>query len=172
MEHRIEEILEFDREKNKKLGAHKQHLTTKSIHEIFVSEGFDIAESTIIPYVLKKVKKYQETFMALHGDAVKSITCDHGTEFANSLFINQIENTYQSKIYFAHAYTPQERGTNENTNGLVRAFLPKKLTFESKTQADMIFIANELNTSPKKIHGFSTCKEIYERECAALNNSP
>ncbi|WP_438849917.1 IS30 family transposase [Enterococcus sp. AZ048] len=108
----------------------------------------------------------------LHGDAVKSITCDHGTEFANSLFINQIENTYQSKIYFAHAYTPQERGTNENTNGLIRAFLPKKLTFESKTQADMIFIANELNTRPKKIHGFSTCKEIYERECAALNNSP
>lgn len=113
-----------------------------------------------------------DTFISLHGEAVKTITCDQGKEFANSQFINRIENTYQAKIYFAHAYTPQERGTNENTNGLIRAFLPKKLTFESKTQADMIFIANELNTRPKKIHGFSTCKEIYERECAALNNSP
>lgn len=112
-----------------------------------------------------------DTFMALHGDVVKSITCDHGKEFANSLFINHIENTYQLNIYFAHAYTPQERGTNENTNGLIRAFLPKKKTFESKTQADMIFIVNELNTRPKKIHRFTTCKEIFERECAALNNS-
>ncbi|MDT2546935.1 IS30 family transposase, partial [Enterococcus raffinosus] len=112
-----------------------------------------------------------DTFMALHGDAVRSITCDRGKEFANSSFINCIEDTYQAKVYFAHAYTPQERGTNENTNGLIRAFLPKKKTFESKTQADMIFIANELNTRPKKIHGFTTCKEVYERECAALNNS-
>lgn len=113
-----------------------------------------------------------DTFMALHGDAVKSITCDRGKEFANSQFISHIENTYEAKIYFAHAYTPQERGTNENTNGLIRAFLPKKKTFESKTQADMIIIANELNTRPKKIHGFTTCKEIFEREYAALNNSP
>lgn len=63
MDQRIEEILEFDREKNKKLGTLKQRLTTKSIHEILISEGFDIAESTIRPYVRKKVKKYQEAFI-------------------------------------------------------------------------------------------------------------
>lgn len=63
MDQRIEGILEFDREKNKKLSAHKQRLTTRSIHEILVSEGFDIAESTIRPYVRKKLKKYQEAFI-------------------------------------------------------------------------------------------------------------
>lgn len=54
MDKRIDELLEFDREKAKKLGPHKQKLTTRSIHEILVSEGFDIGESTIRPYVRKR----------------------------------------------------------------------------------------------------------------------
>lgn len=62
--------------------------------------------------------------------------------------------------------------TNIKTGEKYQAFLPKKKTFESKIQADIIFIANELKTRPKKIHGFTTCKEIFERESAALNNSP
>lgn len=57
MDRRIDELLEFDSEKAKKLGPHKQKLTTRSIHEILVSEGFDIAESTIRPYVRKKIQK-------------------------------------------------------------------------------------------------------------------
>ncbi|MEO0045803.1 MAG: hypothetical protein RL705_994 [Bacteroidota bacterium] len=60
---RIDELLEFDREKAKKLGPHKQKLTTRSIHEILVSEGFDIGESTIRPYVRKKVQKQKEAFI-------------------------------------------------------------------------------------------------------------
>lgn len=60
---RIDELLVFDREKSKKLGPHKQKLTTRSIHEILVSEGFDIGESTIRPYVRKKVQKQKEAFI-------------------------------------------------------------------------------------------------------------
>lgn len=63
MDQRIGEILEFDREKNRKLGTRKQRLTTRSIHEILISEGFDIAESTIRPYVRKKLEKHQEAFI-------------------------------------------------------------------------------------------------------------
>ena len=57
--------------------------------------------------------------MTLHGDAVRSIKCEHGKEFKNSQFISRVENTCQPKIYFAHLYTSQERGTNENTDGLI-----------------------------------------------------
>lgn len=67
-----------------------------------------------------------DTFMSLHGDVVHSITCDRGREFANSIFISCIERNYHKKVYFTHAYAPQERGTNENANGLIRAYLPKK----------------------------------------------
>jgi len=63
MDKRIDELLAFDSEKTKKLGTHKQKLTTKSIHEILVSEGFDIAESTIRPYVRKKLQKQREAFV-------------------------------------------------------------------------------------------------------------
>lgn len=54
MDKRIDELLDFDTEKTKKLGWHKYKLTTRSIHEILVSEGFEIAKSTIRPYVRKK----------------------------------------------------------------------------------------------------------------------
>lgn len=63
MDKRIDELLDFDNEKAKKLGPHKQKLTTRSIHEILVSEGFDIAESTIRPYVRKKIQKQREAFI-------------------------------------------------------------------------------------------------------------
>lgn len=68
-----------------------------------------------------------DTFMALHGESVKSITCNRGREFANSTFIHLVETVvYDKQVYFTHAYASQERGTNENSNGLTRAFLPKK----------------------------------------------
>lgn len=105
-----------------------------------------------------------DTFMALYGDHVLSLTCDHGTEFANTTLISRIEDTYHKQIYFAHSYAPEERGTNENSNGLIRAFLPKKQTFESKTQAEMIYVAKELNTRPRKMHNWKTCKEVFEDE--------
>lgn len=63
MDKRIDELLDFDNEKAKKLGPHKQKLTTRSIHEILVSEGFDIAESTIRPYVRQKIQKQREAFI-------------------------------------------------------------------------------------------------------------
>ena len=71
-------------------------------------------------------------------------------------------------MYFTHAYAPQERGINENTNGLIRAYLPEKQTFESQYQSNMICIATQLNTRPKKIHGFKTCAEFFKNEVLKL----
>ncbi|WP_125703325.1 IS30 family transposase [Lacticaseibacillus daqingensis] len=108
-----------------------------------------------------------DTFMSLYGNHVLSLTCDHGAEFANTTLIGRIEDTYHKKLYFAHSYAPEERGTNgtnENSNGLIRAFLPKKQTFEGKTQSDMINITKELNTRPRKMHDWKTCEEIFNNE--------
>lgn len=105
-----------------------------------------------------------DTFMALYGDHVLSLTCDHGAEFANTTLISRIEDMYHKKLYFAHSYAPEERGTNENSNGLIRAFLPKKQTFETKTQQDLIYVAQELNTRPRKMHKWKTCIEVFQTE--------
>ncbi|BDC77734.1 IS30 family transposase [Enterococcus faecalis] len=128
----------------------------------FIALAENQSASAMVPII--------DTFMALHGESVKSITCDRGREFANSTFIHLVETVYDKQVYFIHAYAPQERGTNENSNGLIRAFLPKKQTFESKSQYDMIHIAKELNTRPKKIHDFLTCQYIYE-QCMAKQDS-
>jgi IS30 family transposase len=105
-----------------------------------------------------------DTFMSLYGDYVLSLTCDHGTEFANTTLIRRIEDTYKKELYFAHSYAPEERGTNENNNGLIRAYLPKKQTFESKTQADMKAVSTDINTRPRKMHNWRTCAEVFDDE--------
>ena len=107
-----------------------------------------------------------DTFMSKFGDEVLSLTCDHGTEFANSVWINRVEDTYGKALYFAHAYSPEERGTNENSNGLLRAFLPKKQTFEKYKQSDLQQISYELNTRPRKMHDWKSCSEAYQDEIA------
>lgn len=135
-------------------------LTERKSRYTFMALAASQSGSSMIPVI--------DTFMSLHGDAVHSITCDRGREFANSTFISCIERNYHKKVYFTHAYAPQERGTNENTNGLIRAYLPKKQTFESQSQFDIIHIANQLNTRPKKIHGFKTCAEIFKNEVLKL----
>lgn len=63
IDQRIEELLKFDQLKKKQLGTHKQQLTIKAIHEILQSEGFDIAESTLRPYVREKLQRVREAYI-------------------------------------------------------------------------------------------------------------
>ncbi|WP_221637095.1 helix-turn-helix domain-containing protein [Listeria rocourtiae] len=63
IDQRVDEILAFEKLKAKQLGKHKQKLTIVSIHEILLSEGFDIAQSTLRPYVREKLQKKKEAFI-------------------------------------------------------------------------------------------------------------
>lgn len=54
-----------------------------------------------------------DTFMSRFEPVCDSLTCDRGTEFTSVMFINQIENTYKKKLYYADAQSPGQRGTNE-----------------------------------------------------------
>ena len=63
IDQRVDEILAFDQLKTKQLGTHKQKLTTVSIHEMLISEGFTIAQSTLRPYVRKKLQQKKEAFI-------------------------------------------------------------------------------------------------------------
>jgi IS30 family transposase len=90
---------------------------------------------------------------------VHTITVDHGTEFHG---YKQIEAVTRSKFYFATPYHSWERGTSENTNGLIRQYLPKKKSMALVSQRTCSRIAHQLNTRPRKRLGFSTPKECYE----------
>lgn len=65
---------------------------------------------------------------------VLSITCDNGTEFARH---PRMALALSADIYFAEPYKPWQRGTNENTNGLIRQYVPKKCHIDELPQADL-----------------------------------
>jgi IS30 family transposase len=87
---------------------------------------------------------------------VKTITLDNGTEFHG---YKDVENASGVKFYFATPYHSWERGTNENTNGLVRQYLPKGSCMRHISQTNCDDIAKELNNRPRELLGFNTPAE-------------
>lgn len=90
--------------------------------------------------------------------AYKTITADNGTEFHQYKAIEEKTNV---KFYFATPHHSWERGSNENTNGLIRQYLPKGQSMNQLTQQQCDRIADKLNTRPRKRHNFKTPEEIY-----------
>lgn len=102
----------------------------------------------------------QATAIAItqHAGKVSTITFDNGTEFHSYA---QLERDFPVTCYFATPYHSWERGSNENLNGLIRQYLPRGICLKSLTQKECDRIAFELNTRPRKRHGFKTPAEIY-----------
>jgi IS30 family transposase len=94
---------------------------------------------------------------------IRSVTVDNGTEFHG---YKDIEAATGADFYFATPHHSWERGTNENTNGLIRQYAPKKTSLAHLSQADCDAIAKKLNNRPRKRLGFRTPAECYLRPSA------
>lgn len=92
-----------------------------------------------------------------HRPLFKTITVDNGTEFHD---YKAIEQTTGVDIYFATPYHSWERGTNENTNGLIRQYLPKRTTMRHISQQHCDNIAQALNTRPRKRYDYRSPTEV------------
>ena len=90
---------------------------------------------------------------------VRTVTADNGTEFHD---YGTIERRTATRFYFATPHHAWERGTNENTNGLIRQYLPKGQSMARLTQHDCNAIARQLNRRPRKRLGYRTPEECYE----------
>ena len=90
----------------------------------------------------------------------KTVTLDNGLEFAKHEELHKLG----IKTFFADPYCSGQRGTNENTNGLLRRYLPKKTSFDNLTQSDLDDIVWEINNRPKKVLQFSTPFEALQKE--------
>ena len=90
----------------------------------------------------------------------RTVTMDNGLEFAKHEELNRMG----IKTYFADPYCSGQRGTNENTNGLIRRYLPKKTSFDNLTQEELDDIVFEINNRPKKVLQFSTPFEMLQKE--------
>lgn len=98
-------------------------------------------------------------------DKVRTLTSDHGKEFAEH---EQIAETLNLKFYFAHPYAAWERGTNENTNGLLRQYFPKKSDFQSVSNKKIEHAISSLNFRPRKTLRFKTPFEVFYNTSVAL----
>ena len=96
---------------------------------------------------------------------VLSITTDNGTEFAEHKYIAKKLNT---KVYFAHPYSSWEKGLIENTNKLVRQYIPNGTDFSSLSDDYILHVQTEINLRPRKLLNFSSPKQKF---LLSLHNS-
>lgn len=90
-------------------------------------------------------------------ELVHTLTLDNGKEFA---YHDEIAKSLEADIYFAHPYSSWERGSNENTNGLIRQYFPKKHDFTTITDEEIAEAEHRLNHRPRKKLGFKTPYEV------------
>lgn len=98
-------------------------------------------------------------------DLVHTITLDNGKEFA---YHEDIAQSLDAEIYFAHPYSSWERGLNENTNGLIRQYFPKKHDFTTITDEEIAEAVHRLNHRPRKKLGFKTPYEVFFKTSTLL----
>lgn len=90
----------------------------------------------------------------------KTITLDNGTEFSDWERLERRTNTI---VYFAYPYHSWERGTNENTNGLLRQYFPKTLDFNLVTSEELAHVVRTLNRRPRKRLKFKSPHHVFHR---------
>lgn len=106
-------------------------------------------------------KAVADTLNNLIPEARKTMTYDNGMEMANHKWLT--DNTGMD-IYFANPYSPWERGTNENTNGLIRRYFPKKTDFNNITEQQLKIVQQKLNNRPRKVLKYKTPEYMLQLE--------
>jgi IS30 family transposase len=114
---------------------------------------------TVVDALIKNARK-------LPQELYKSLTWDRGTEMHGH---KRFTLATDIQVYFCDPQSPWQRGSNENTNGLLRQYLPKGIDISGYSQAKLNSIARQLNERPRKTLGFQTPAERFS-ECVALTS--
>ena len=104
-------------------------------------------------------KAFEQEFKSIPAQMKKTLTYDNGTEMAqHKLFTKHTK----IQVYFAHPYSPWERPTNENSNGLIRHYFPKGTDFSTVTKKELKRVQDELNERPRNVLNWKTPKDVFE----------
>lgn len=106
-------------------------------------------------------KGFAKELKRLNTNLRRTLTYDNGLEMAEH---KELTKQTGVQVYFAHPYSAWERGTNENTNGLIRRYFPKKTDFNKITEKELKIVQDKLNNRPRKILGYRTPEELMALE--------
>jgi len=94
----------------------------------------------------------------------RTLSWDQGKELA---LHQQITASTGTRVYFCDAHAPWQRGSNENANGLLRDYFPKRTDLSAHTADDLLAVAHELNHRPRKTLGWTRPAELFDSALAA-----
>lgn len=117
--------------------------------------------------IAERVPKVNSSFVAkaviaglsvLPNGRVRTLTPDRGTEFAKYA---EIASVLKASLYFPDPHAPQQRGSNENTNGLIREYFPRNTDLDLLTGQEIRDFIDQLNNRPRKVFGWKTRSEVF-----------
>jgi transposase, IS30 family len=106
-----------------------------------------------------------EAYGNISNETIKTITFDNGSEFYNHV---DLQEALECKVFFADPYSAWQRGINEHSNGLLRRYFPKSMSFRELSQNDVDEVVTKLNNIPRKSLGYKTPYEAFHGLPVAL----
>jgi transposase, IS30 family len=134
---------------------HKGAINTQVERKSKLLRAIIMARKTAKEMVQSTIQAYAD----IPKELLKTMTYDNGTEMADH---EEIAEKLGIDVYFAHPYHSWERGLNENTNGLLRQYFPKKTDFTKITQTELDEVVEAINNRPRKTLNYRTPNEVFE----------
>ena len=97
-------------------------------------------------------------FLQISSNEIKTVTSYRRKEFSAN---KQTTNAFNVEFYFPDPHAPWQRGTNENTNGLVREYIPKGIAMENYSDDYIELMVKQINSRPRKLFGWRSANEYY-----------
>lgn len=139
------------------IGSHKGGAVIASMVErksrfTVLSKSPDKTTKSVIGGIINEMKTLTKL--------INTITFDNGKEFSSHV---DLTNQFGADIFFARPYHSWERGLNENTNGLVRQYFPKRTSFDTVNKTELQNVVDKLNSRPRKCLGYKTPYEVFKK---------
>lgn len=142
-------------------------LTERKTRDEIIIKMPDQKAASVVEALDRLERKWGDMFPKVF----RSITVDNGVEFADYEGLERSvlrEGEKRTFLFYCHPYSSWERGTNENSNRLIRRHIPKGEDFEEKQDKDIDFIETWINNYPRGILGFKTSAQLFEEEIKNL----
>ena len=131
-------------------GSHIATLVERTSRFVLLVKLPNKTSESVVDALIKQMRK-------LPTELLRSLTCDRGSELAQH---KRFTIATDAKVYFCDPQSPWQRGSNENTNGLLRQYFPKGEPLGHYTQAELNKVARELNGRPRETLDFRTPAEV------------